>query len=508
MTTPSGGSAASTTPGSPPTSTCPNCGATRTVDALFCEECAFDFTGGRATSELAAGGSSGVAGAPSVGRPTPVDPVTAEAGSESPLDVGWTGPVSRRVETVAPPAEGVGSLCVQCGQGHYQDGYCDNCGTKQRDPRDHFTEEPAPWVAGVCDIGLRHTRNEDAMALHADAAQLSFAVLVVCDGVSNSTDSHIASLAASRAARDVLDNPVARGMGTRTAIVASMAARLDESVQAALRAVVATTADREVENPPSCTFVAAIIDDGLTVVGSVGDSRAYWLPDDPAVSARQLTRDDSFAAEQITAGMSREEAETSPGAHAITRWLGVDAPEDLTPHTTDLDLVDDGWLMVCSDGLWNYCSDATDLRTLVHETMVRLGPAARHPGSLAQALTDFAIARGGMDNITVTLARVGAVDPRPEPPAPPAPPPTLSHLPSPTSPPGTPPGPGRPGTAPGPDPCSTPDGAPSPGLRAPDGVESGEAPTPAPDHPHTDDRATTPEAATESAATDDGEDTP
>ncbi len=486
MTTPSVGPGASTAPGSPPASACPNCGAARPADALFCEECSYDFTGGRATSQLASGGV-----AP---RGVPVDPVTAEVGSESPLDVGWTGPVSRRVETVAlvpPPPAGV--LCAQCGEGHYEDGYCDNCGTKQRDPRDHFAEEPAPWVAGVCDIGIRHSRNEDAMALHADPAQLSFAVLVVCDGVSNSTDSHIASLAASRAARDVLDDPVARGMGTRTAIVASMAARLDESVQAALAAVVATTADREVENPPSCTFVAAIIDDGLAVVGNVGDSRAYWLPDDPAAPARQLTRDDSFAAEQISAGMSREEAETSPGAHAITRWLGVDAPEDLTPHTADLDLVDDGWLMVCSDGLWNYCSDATDLRALVHATMARLGTGARHPGSLAQGLTDFALERGGMDNITVTLARVGAVDPKPEPP-----------VVAPVEPPASP----QAGV-------STPGGTPSPGPHPADGVESGDAPEspptatlPPPDSPQTPDRSTTPEVATDDAAPDDGKDTP
>lgn len=406
-TTPTGG------PGVGPTTAanadCPNCGAPHAADALFCEECAFDFTGGRATSALATG--TGAA------RATPAEPVTAQAGSESPLDVGWTGPVSRQVESLLPPAVAAGARCAHCGEGHYEDGYCDNCGTKQRDPRDHFEEEPAPWVAGVCDIGIRHTRNEDAMSLHADPAQLSFAVLVVCDGVSNSTDSHIASLAASRAARDVLDDPVARGMGTRPAIVASMAARLDEAVRAACAAVVATTADREVENPPSCTLVAALIDDGLAVVGNVGDSRAYWLPDDPTAGARQLSRDDSFAAEQMTAGMSRDEAETSPDAHAITRWLGLDAPEDLTPHITDLDLVDDGWLMVCSDGLWNYCSEAADLQLLVHDTMARLGAAGRHPGTLAQALTQFALDRGGNDNITVTLARVGVVDPRPERPA-------------------------------------------------------------------------------------------
>ena len=387
---------------------CPNCGAPHALDALFCEECAFDFTGGRATSELRSGAAHG--------RPwVPVDPVTAQSGSESPLDVGWTGPVSRQVTPLTAPVapEPTGATCTACGEGHYEDGYCDVCGSKQRDPRDHYTEEPAPWLAGVCDIGLRHSRNEDAMALHADAEPLSFGVLVVCDGVSNSTDSHIASLAASRAARDVLDDPVAVGMGTRTAVIASIEQRLAAAVEAARKAVVDTTADRQVESPPSCTFVAALVDRGVAVVGNVGDSRAYWVPDDPARPGRQLTRDDSFAAEQMAAGMPREEAETSPGAHAITRWLGLDSPDDLTPHTSVLDLDHDGWLLVCSDGLWNYCSDAVALQALVHESVTGLGAAGRHPASLARALTDWANAQGGMDNITVTLARVGVVDPAP-----------------------------------------------------------------------------------------------
>ena len=56
----------------------------------------------------------------------------------------------------------------------------------------------APGSAGVCDIGKRHARNEDAMALSATEPPGQRAVLVVCDGVSMATDSHIASLAAAR----------------------------------------------------------------------------------------------------------------------------------------------------------------------------------------------------------------------------------------------------------------------------------------------------------------------
>lgn len=405
---------------------CPHCGTARIEGAVFCEACAHDFT----ADDLAVGATPPpAADVPAAGRartePTPAatlagTPETAPPGEESPLDVGWTGPVSRRTGAPAEPAPSPAAVCAACGQGRFEDGYCDVCGAKEPDPRDHYEETPAPWVAGVCDIGRRHHRNEDAIALDASPAPLERGVLVVCDGVSNSLDSHVASLAASRAARDVLDDPVPRGAGTRTAVVATAVHRLTEAVLAARDAVVATTAeaDAHVDSPPSCTLVAALVVDGVAVVGNVGDSRAYWLPDDQAVPARQLTRDDSFAAEQIAAGVPREEAETGKGAHAITRWLGVDAPEDLTPHTADLDLDRDGWLLVCSDGLWNYCSDAEDLRVLVADTVTAIGSGGHHPPTLARALVDWANAQGGIDNISVALVRSGATSAPDDPPAP------------------------------------------------------------------------------------------
>ena len=384
---------------------CPACGAERPPDAAFCEQCGHDF--GAAVPTPATAGPTATRNGETQTRHAPVRAQTADEGLESPLDLGWTGPVSRGAATEVDPAPAA-ARCAQCGTGGYLDGYCDTCGAKQPDPRDHFAESPAAWVGGVCDIGRRHSRNEDAMALLGSTRPLQQAVLVVCDGVSNTTDSHIASLAAARAAREVLDDPVPRGMGLPDAVVGVITKRLGDAVVAARQAVVETTPDVNAPTPPSCTFVAALIDEGLAVVGNVGDSRAYWLPDAPTSEPRQLSADDSFAAEQMREGMPRKDAETGPNAHAITRWLGIDSPDDLTPHTASLQLTEDGWLMLCSDGLWNYCSDAVALRQLVADTVAGLGDHGLHPPTLAQALVDFANARGGVDNITVALARVGA----------------------------------------------------------------------------------------------------
>jgi serine/threonine protein phosphatase PrpC len=133
-------------------------------------------------------------------------------------------------------------------------------------------------------------------------------------------------------------------------------------------------------------------------VCSVGDSRAYWLGAD---EARQLTTDDSWAAEQVASGaMSEADAMADPRAHAITRWLGSDAPTD-PPHLSTFSPTAPGRLLVCSDGLWNYAPTAGELLELVDAQS-----AGATPLELARALTDFALLAGGHDNITVVIADV------------------------------------------------------------------------------------------------------
>ena len=365
--------------------TCPACHSETAPGARFCEACGHEVNPGM-----------------------PAAPVPDAVDTASPLD-------SVRV---VPPAP----VCAACGGVVAEDGYCLTCGTPAVKPRDHFREQPAPWVAGVCDRGIRHHRNEDAMALAAEAVPPSRALLVVCDGVSSSTDSDRASLAAARATREVLTSSRPRGAGTMAARVAATAGLLESAVAAANAAVIETTTAARGENPAACTWVAAVLDAELLVVGWVGDSRAYWLPDSGA--AETLTVDDSWAAEQIARGVPRREAEEGPQAHAITRWLGVDAP-DPTPRHASRELDGPGWVLVCSDGLWNYCSEAEDLAALVRRcAAVRspsLAPAGTASGSaapspdpdpdplaLAEELVAWANAQGGHDNVTVALARVGS----------------------------------------------------------------------------------------------------
>jgi serine/threonine protein phosphatase PrpC len=99
----------------------------------------------------------------------------------------------------------------------------------------------------------------------------------------------------------------------------------------------------------------------------------------------------------VSSGLLDEtEAMASPQAHVITRWLGADIAEP-RPHITRFSPPGPGVVLVCTDGLWNYLPEADDLagRSLPGATTDPLGAASK--------LVEFALACGGMDNITVVL---------------------------------------------------------------------------------------------------------
>src|SRR5215469_6127785 len=119
---------------------------------------------------------------------------------------------------VSPSADGRVLECPVCSAdssappaGISPDGYCESCGRKVPSARDHV-ELDVGLAAGVTDRGLRHSRNEDAMALAATVGpEGPIAVAVVCDGVSSAPRADEASLTAVRAAVRVLLAAVREG---------------------------------------------------------------------------------------------------------------------------------------------------------------------------------------------------------------------------------------------------------------------------------------------------------
>jgi len=280
--------------------------------------------------------------------------------------------------------------CPFCHEGQITaDGYCESCGRKVPSGRDHLELDLGP-LAGVTDKGLRHARNEDAMALAtAESASGPAVLAVVCDGVSSSRRPDEASLAAVQAAARVLLAGV----------------RADEDLAATSQAAVAAAqqalAGLDEPGPgdaPSATFVSAVMTAEAVTLCWLGDSRAYWLGSGTGADAQRLTHDDSLAGEMVAAGLVSEAAAMAlPGAHVVTGWVGADSP-GVPPHVATFTPPGPGVLLLCSDGLWNYQPEAAGLAGLA------LPGALTHPLGAATALVTFALEAGGADNITVVLA--------------------------------------------------------------------------------------------------------
>jgi serine/threonine protein phosphatase PrpC len=278
--------------------------------------------------------------------------------------------------------------CEICPVSHISaDGYCESCGRKVRSGRDH-QEIDLGIVAGVTDRGLRHYRNEDAMALATvDAGNGPAVVAVVCDGVSTSAHSDQASLAAARAGADILLAAVRTGGDPLTASRAAIRAAAD-----AVAGLAVPTGDL-----PSSTFVSAVLHSDAVTVCWLGDSRAYWLADRTS-AAEQLTRDDSVAAEMVADGLlSEADALVSAQSHVVTRWIGADI-SDPAPHIVHFEPPSPGAVLLCSDGLWNYQPEPAKLAELA------LPAAIAGPLGAVRALVGFALEAGGMDNVTAVLA--------------------------------------------------------------------------------------------------------
>ncbi|GGS81259.1 hypothetical protein GCM10010222_23160 [Streptomyces tanashiensis] len=361
-------------------------------------------TDGPAPAESGAPGGTPAPGSPAPGSPTPEGDF--ELAAPDPRAAVRADPAPAAAPAPAAPAPApapapAAALCVACRAGRVDtDGYCENCGHAQPRERDHMERE-LTGVAAVSDRGLRHHRNEDAFAVSSttlpDGSPATLAI--VCDGVSSATRPDEASAAAAEAAGASLLAALPRGTHPQQA--------MHEAIVAAAEAVNSLAEEpgqdgaehdpHRHRNAPACTIVGSVVAAGLLVVGWVGDSRAYWVPDDRSTPPARLTEDDSWAAQMVAAGLMNEaEAYADERAHAITGWLGADSYE-LDPHTAAFKPDRSGVVVVCTDGLWNYAEGAEDMARVVP------ADAADRPLHSAQVLVGHALDGGGHDNITVAL---------------------------------------------------------------------------------------------------------
>ena len=225
------------------------------------------------------------------------------------------------------------------------------------------------------------------------------AVACVSDGVSTSAHAEDASAVAVEVACSYLSDRLRKATATFdiTGALAEAFAQANRSITEA--------AGTTKPGTWACTLVVAVIRHGRAIVANVGDSRSYWIPD--LGSPVSLSTDDSMAQAQIDLGVTREVAEASSGAHAITKWLGPGSGT-VVPSLTSLEITEPGWLLTCTDGLWNYASDPDAMADALWDAVEaeKKDDSTPPAWSVCCQMIDWANVCGGHDNITVTLFRL------------------------------------------------------------------------------------------------------
>jgi PPM family protein phosphatase len=283
--------------------------------------------------------------------------------------------------------------CQQCGAPADRidsDFDCADCGFRQigSQDRNSIALQPAPNLAGASDRGHRHHHNEDAIAIRS--IDPDTAIIVVCDGISNSQRPELASQQAAAACVREIDSALS---------IVDADAAIRRGIDAALAAVTQIPIDPTCNvDPSSTTIVAAIVRNRVATIAWLGDSRAYWLAHDRSL---QLTQDHSWLHEAVASGMyTQAEAEASPYAHSIVCWLGADDTAGCEPPIVTFELPGSGYLLLCTDGLWNYAPDPSYLHHLLCQSTDRDSLA------IVRHLVRYANNCGGRDNITVGLFAV------------------------------------------------------------------------------------------------------
>jgi protein phosphatase len=133
------------------------------------------------------------------------------------------------------------------------------------------------------------------------------------------------------------------------------------------------------------------------VISNAGDSRCYLFR---GKNLSQLTRDHTMVDEQVRLGiLTKAQAATGANRHLLTRSLGNEM--FVAADTITVNIMPDDVLLLCSDGLHGYVSDAVIQRILNTNTALN---------QAATALVGAANAAGGHDNVSVQLIRIRSVE--------------------------------------------------------------------------------------------------
>lgn len=247
--------------------------------------------------------------------------------------------------------------------------------------------------AAATDTGMRRSNNQDSYtavrASHAEAWKQRGHVFMVADGMG----AHAVGELASKMACDLLPHNY---MKTRSGTPAEAIVKAFRDVSALIHN--RASANRDFQGMGTTCSALLLLPQGA-LVAHVGDSRVYRIRQN---RIDQLSFDHSLAWELVRRNhLTSEQANVSVPRNVITRSLGPEA---------EIEVDVEGPLAVALGDVYLLCSDG--LSGPVEDPELGAFAANFHPRDACRYLVSLANLRGGLDNITAMIVRIGPwVDP-------------------------------------------------------------------------------------------------
>jgi len=248
---------------------------------------------------------------------------------------------------------------------------------------------------GVTDVGRVRTNNEDSFRI-VEPLNL----FILSDGMGGEAHGEIASSMAVETVEKYCSKPEGTKEDTDVPLDGASASNwapqtklLQNAVFQANSSIYQSAQKHPEQRGMGATLTTGWINGSTLSLAHVGDSRAYLLR---AGTLQQLTNDHSLVAEQVRRGiLTRQQAEESEMQSVLLRALGANPEVDV--EIDEVALMPRDVLLFSSDGLTRLVTEPEIAGNLQAET---------DPRSAAQKLVDLANERGGLDNVTVIVARV------------------------------------------------------------------------------------------------------
>ena len=237
----------------------------------------------------------------------------------------------------------------------------------------------------LTDCGIRRENNEDFCAAETI---LGYTVLIVADGMGGHNGGEVASRHAVETVMESIRKNIRKSSDSK-----EIYEIMRKAISCANSEILEMAQKEETLEGMGTTIDVCIADEVSAHIAHIGDSRVYKIDKDGVVS--RITRDHSLIEYMLEAGtITPDEAAEHPQRNMITRALGTEEAVEADVYESPLHEGD--ILLLCSDGLTNMVSE---------EEVGLIVTASESVQEAAETLVKRANESGGMDNITVIVAK-------------------------------------------------------------------------------------------------------